>query len=188
MEFIKTFLEELAPVSDRDWLMFSQTLNKTVYKKNDVILEAGAVEEKLSFLESGIVRFYIKRQREDLTFSFTFRNSFVSAYDSFLTRSPSMYSVAAISDCILWQLTFDDLQDLYTRTSIGNAIGRKIAEELYVAKTKRELALLRDDAKTRYLTLLAEQQDLFRHIPLKYLASYIGVKPQSLSRIRRQIS
>ncbi|MGO1245714.1 MAG: cyclic nucleotide-binding protein, partial [Sphingobacterium sp.] len=80
------------------------------------------------------------------------------------------------------------LHVIYNTTKVGNLIGRKVAESLYAAKMKRELALLKDSAKERYLDLLRNQPHFYKQIPLKYLASYIGVRPQSLSRIRRQIN
>ena len=88
---------------------------------------------------------------------------------------------------MLWQITYEDLQAVYDITSIGDRIGRKIAEELYLKKMKREMSLLEDTARKRYLDLMAEQPDLIRYIPQKYLASYIGIRPQSLSRIRKTI-
>jgi hypothetical protein len=66
-------------------------------------------------------------------------------------------------------------------------MGRKIAEELFLKKTRREMSLLEDTATQRYLDLLSEQPLLIRYIPQKYLASYIGIRPQSLSRIRKAI-
>ena len=67
-------------------------------------------------------------------------------------------------------------------------IGRRASEELFLKKSKRELSLLRDSAEERYLNLFEERPELLREIPLKYIASYIGVTPQALSRIRRRIS
>ncbi|MDN5627752.1 MAG: Crp/Fnr family transcriptional regulator, partial [Weeksellaceae bacterium] len=80
-----------------------------------------------------------------------------------------------------------DLDYIYENTIIGDRIGRKIAESLYVKKMKREQSLLEDSAQKKYEDLLKEQPELILNIPLKYIASYIGIRPQSLSRIRKQI-
>ena len=77
---------------------------------------------------------------------------------------------------------------IYSKTAVGNVIGRKAAESLFLEKAKRELALLNDSAEQRYLNLFTEQPELILQIPLKYIASYIGITPQALSRIRRRIS
>ncbi|MGO3164335.1 MAG: Crp/Fnr family transcriptional regulator [Sphingobacteriaceae bacterium] len=190
MEKIKHYLKTLVPFDDRDWELFSRKLKRVVCGKGEAILKDGDVEKTLSFLETGMVRFYLPDpdcQRE-LTFSFAFENSFFSGYDSFLSQTPADYCIEALADCVMWQISLEDLHVIYNTTKVGNLIGRKVAESLYAAKMKRELALLKDSAKERYLDLLRNQPHFYKQIPLKYLASYIGVRPQSLSRIRRQIN
>ena len=71
---------------------------------------------------------------------------------------------------------------------MGNKIGRHASEDLYLKKAKRELSLLNDTAEQRYLNLFTEQPHMLKHIPLKYIASYIGITPQALSRIRKRIT
>lgn len=112
----------------------------------------------------------------------------MSAYDSFLTQAPSTYQTETLTETTLWRLTFDDLQDIYKRTEIGHTIGRITAENLFLTKSQREQSLLNETAEERYLKLFTDQPHLIREIPLKYLASYIGITPQALSRIRKRIS
>ena len=88
----------------------------------------------------------------------------------------------------MWRLTYDDLQSIYTETMIGNLIGRKAAEQLYLLIKQRELSFLNKTAKQRYLDLFEGRPELIKLIPLKYIASYIGITPQALSRIRKEIS
>ena len=127
-------------------------------------------------------------EENDLTFGFVFKGSFVSAYDSFLQQSLSGYAIQALSDTTLWSISYENLQDVYQHTDIGNLVGRKASEELFLLKTKRELSLLKESAEQRYLNLFEERPEVIRELPLKYIASYIGVTPQALSRIRRRIS
>jgi len=88
----------------------------------------------------------------------------------------------------MWQINNMDLQEVYAHTSVGNIIGRKMAENMYLIKSKGELSLLSKTAEERYLDLFNERPNLLQHIPLKYIASYIGVTPQALSRIRKRIT
>lgn len=187
MEAIYHYFKELTSISESDWQLFYTKLQRVEFSKQSIILERGKTEKYLSFIEKGIVRFNIPKLDYDFTFAFAFENSFVSAYDSFLTQKPSIYNVEAISDCVLWQISFDALNTIYDNSQIGDRIGRKIVENIYIKKMKREISLLEDTAKKRYLDLIQEQPLLIEHIPLKYLASYIGVRPQSLSRIRKEI-
>lgn len=188
MERIKHFFDQIVDMSNEDWALFSSKLKKVEFPKKTIILERGKVEKHLSFIEKGIVRFNIPKMDYDLTFSFTFENSFVSAYDSFVMQLPCMYNMETITDCALWQISYEDLQIIYSQTKVGEKIGRKFAELLFYSKSRREISLLESTAHERYLALLKEQPHLIQQIPLKYLASFIGVRPQSLSRIRKKIS
>jgi len=146
------------------------------------------VEQYISFVDSGIVRFYVENGDKDITFEIAFENSFATAYDSFIARKPALYTAEALTDTVLWSVSYDDLQQVYRNTSAGNMIGRLAAEELFIKKNRRQLSLLKDSAEQRYTSLLSDYPHLIQHIPLKYLASYIGITPQALSRIRRRIS
>lgn len=187
MERIRQFFEQSVQLTDEDWRIFSAHLVREEYPNKHQILEEGQMEDYLSFIQNGIIRFYIPREENDLTFSFTFEGQFVSAYDSFLTRRPSTYRVETLSPTVLWRIHYEDLQTIYSDSDIGQTIGRLSAEDLFLKKSKRELSLLSETAEQRYLNLLTDQPDLIQNIPLKYIASYIGITPQALSRIRRRI-
>ncbi len=188
MEKIYQYYKQAFNISDEDWIIFSSKLIKQTFKKKSPILKAGETEKYLSFIDEGITRFYVPREDYDFTIGFTFTNSFFSVYDSFLTQSPSTYAAEAITNTVLWRLTYDDLQTVYAETEIGNLIGRKAAEQLYLFKAQREFSLLNKSAEERYLDLFEIRPELIKYIPLKYIASYIGVTPQALSRIRRRIT
>lgn len=188
MEKLYQYYKQTYHISDEDWNIFSSKLIKKTFHKKTNILLAGETEKYLSFVDTGIVRFYIPREDSDLTFGFIFTGSFVCAYDSFLTQTPSVYSVEAITDTTLWRLSYNDLQIIYEKTKIGNLIGRKTSENLFLKKAERELSFLKETPEERYLKIFKERPELLEKIPLKYIASYIGVTPQALSRIRKRIS
>jgi len=188
LEQIRNYFEANVEMSDKDWGVFSSKLSRQGFPKKAKLLKTGETENYLSFVEKGSIRLYIEKEENDLTFGFAFPNGFVSAYDSFLTQSPAAYTVEILTETVLWRLTYDDLQVIYKETQIGQYIGRKASEDLFLKKSKRELSLLNDTAEERYLNLFSERPELIRNIPLKYIASYIGVTPQALSRIRKRIS
>ncbi len=187
MEQIRKYFEQNSKLTDKDWNFFSSKLTQVKYPKKHLLLKAGLTENYLSFVESGIVRYYVPKAETELTFGFVFENNFVSAYDSFLTRQPAHYNLETLTEVTLWRLTFDNLQKIYNETEIGNTIGRLASEDLFLKKAKRELSLLHHTAEERYVKLFDEQPHLIRQIPLKYIASYIGITPQALSRIRKRI-
>jgi CRP-like cAMP-binding protein len=188
MEQIRLYFEHKFGINANDWAIFSSKLSEVSMPKKHLVLKLGQIEEFLYFIEKGILRFYIPKDENDITFGFAFENRFTSGYSSFITREPSVYQIETLTPSILWRVSFNDLQFIYDNTEIGNTIGRKASEELFMEKSKREISLLNESPETRYLNLFIEQPQLIKQIPLKYIASYIGVTPQALSRIRRRIS
>ena len=188
MEEIRKQLDLISKQSEEDWDFFSSRLQPLCFPKNSIILKEGEVEQFLSYVERGIIRLYIPQLENDVTLGFIFPGEFVSAYESFLTQRPCHYQVQALTEVRLWRLNFQDLQEVYAHTKVGNEIGRKCAENLFLIKSRRELSLLNKTAEQRYLELFSQRPELIKHIPLKYIASYIGITPQALSRIRKRIS
>nr|WP_198913896.1 Crp/Fnr family transcriptional regulator [Tenacibaculum finnmarkense] len=187
---IRTYLEKSLLINDSDWQFFTSRLKLRKVKKRTKLLKVGETENFISFIDKGIVRFFIPKENtsKEITFGFCFSNEFVSAYDSFLTQAPSLYELETLTDVEMWSMSYADLQKVYQQTSIGNALGRISSERLYLIKSKREQSLLNETAEERYLKLFDERPELIKAIPLKYIASYIGVTAQALSRIRRRIT
>ncbi|BDS12177.1 Crp/Fnr family transcriptional regulator [Aureispira anguillae] len=188
MKGIKRAFDQMVQLSEADWHFFASKLQKKGVPKKSLLLKLQQTEQQLSFLERGMVRYYIPKEENDLTFGFSFEGEFVAAYDSFLTQRPSHYQIETLAPTVLWQISHQDLQEVYAQTQQGIEIGRLMAEQLFLKKSKRELALLNQSAEERYLNLFEERPELILQIPLKYIASYIGITPQALSRIRKRIS
>jgi len=187
-EKFQKYFDHSSLISDKAWDIFVSKLIRREYPKNATILKNGQVENFISFVDTGIIRFFIPNEEQEMTFAFVFENELMSAYDSFLMQTASTYAVQTITPTVLWSFTHKSLQDLYQEVPISNVIGRMACEELYIKKTARELSLLNQNAQERYLNIFAERPMLLQQIPLKYIASYIGITPQALSRIRRRIS
>jgi CRP-like cAMP-binding protein len=191
LDKIRKYIGNITEINDEDWEFFSSKLQKKSYPKKTIIAEIGEVENHISFIEKGIVRLLIPKEEEEeeeITYGFSFENEFISAYDSFLTQTPSQYQLETLVETSLLSIAYSDLQKVYEHTKIGNLIGRLVAERLFIIKSNRALSLLNDSAEKRYFNLFTERPNLIKEIPLKYIASYIGVTPQSLSRIRKQIT
>lgn len=188
MDQLKRFLDGISPMNDDDWRFFKSKLKEVRFEKNSVILQVGKVENYVSFIAKGVIRFYIPGEESDLTFGFLFENEFVTGYDSLLSGLPSEYQIETLTETLLWRISKKDLDEVYKKTVNGNIIGRKMAESMFLIKSKREISLLNQTAEERYLSLFRDRPNLLQQIPLKYIASYIGVTPQALSRIRKRIT
>lgn len=189
MNQIKAYLDQIATISDADWEFFTSKLQRRVIPKKGIFLKVNDIEEHISFIESGVVRLFIPKENPDkeITFGFSFKDQFVSAYDSFLTQTPSAYQLQALTETTILSITYDDLQAVYNTTQMGNLIGRLTAERLFLIKSSREQNLLNLTAEERYIKLFKERPELLKIIPLKYISSYIGITAQALSRIRKRI-
>lgn len=189
LEQIKAYLDQIATISNADWDFFTSKLQRRIIPKKEIFLQINKIEHHISFIESGVVRLFIPKEdpEKEITFGFSFKDQFISAYDSFLTRKPSAYQLQALTETSLLSITYEDLQQVYATTQIGNLIGRLTAERLFLLKSKREQDLLHLSAEERYIKLFKERPELLRVIPLKYISSYIGVTAQALSRIRKRL-
>jgi CRP-like cAMP-binding protein len=189
LQQIKAYLDQIATISNSDWAFFISKLQRRVIPKKAIFLKVNEIEHHISFIESGVVRLFIPKEdsEKEITFGFSFKNQFISAYDSFLTQSPSAYQLQALTETTILSITYHDLQEVYNTTQIGNLIGRLTAERLFLLKSKREQNLLNLSAEERYMKLFKERPELIKVIPLKYISSYIGVTPQALSRIRKRL-
>jgi CRP-like cAMP-binding protein len=186
---IKAYLDQIATISRADWDFFTSKLQRRVIPKKEIFVKVNEIEKHISFIESGVVRLFIPKENPDkeITFGFSFEDQFVSAYDSFLTQTPSAYHLQALTETTLLSITYDDLQAVYKTTQMGNLIGRLTAERLFLIKSSREQNLLNLTAEERYMKLFKERPELLKIIPLKYISSYIGITAQALSRIRKRI-
>ena len=189
MEQIKAYIDQIATISALDWDFFRSKLQRRLLPKKTVFLKVNEIENHISFIESGVVRLFIPKENPDkeITFGFSFKNQFISAYDSFLTQQPSLYQLQTLTETSILSISYKDLQEVYKTTQIGNLIGRLTAERLFLIKSKREQNLLNLTAEERYLKLFKERPELLKVIPLKYISSYIGVTAQALSRIRKRL-
>ncbi|MBZ4188496.1 Crp/Fnr family transcriptional regulator [Niabella beijingensis] len=188
MGYIREYYERFRKLDEAEWTLIAAHFKRWVFRKNERVVKLGETENYLSFIESGLIRCYIPGEEEEHTFHFHFDREFTCAYDSFLTRNPSEYELQALSPTVAWRISYEDLQQVYAATVAGNYLGRFTAEKLLLAKTKREINLVKYNATERYLRLLIEDPRVVQQVPLKYIASYLGMTPQALSRIRRQIS
>lgn len=188
MTNIRLYLDQYVKLTDKEWEIFSSKLTREVYPKKSLLLLKGEIENHLSFVNKGIVRYYIDKKETQYTFGFAFEQEFASAYDSFLTQSASRYYVEALTEVELYRITYKDLQIAYAITENGNAVGRALAEKLYLYKFSREMSSNHETAEERYMRLITQQSYFLKQIPLQYIASYIGVTPQTLSKIRKRIS
>jgi CRP-like cAMP-binding protein len=159
------------------------------YQKGDYFLRTGEVCREVGFIEKGLIRYSgIKNNGEEITFHFGKENEFTSNYQSFLNHSASQRSIQCLEDSKILAISYDNLQRLYDEVKEGQKFGRLICESLYLQVLNQIGSMYTDEPEQRYLNFINDYPDLQQRIPQYYISSYVGVKPPSLSRIRKRLS
>ena len=171
--------------TDDGALPFS-TIDK-LFKKGDIITRYQQVEKRMYFINEGIVQLSILKDIEEKIVEFFFANDFFCSYTSFITQKPSDVQIIALTDCQLQVIQYEDLQSAYKNSFPANTIGRLLTEQIYIRKTQREKDFLIKSAEERYKDLISQRPELIQLIPINKIAKYLGIHPESLSRIRKEI-
>ena len=188
-KLVDFLIKNVENINQEDIDYHIKNFEKVSFPKKTVLTQKGQTENYLYFAEEGILRFYSELPSgKETTIGFVFPNIFFCSYMSFILREPSFYSLECLTPVVLYRVTYEGLQDIYKNTKHGQYIGRMCAEQLFIAKSRREFSLLAQTPKERYMNILEHFPDFIRTIPLKHIASYIGITPQALSRIRAGIS
>ncbi|MBK8145872.1 MAG: Crp/Fnr family transcriptional regulator [Bacteroidetes bacterium] len=147
------------------------------------------IEHQAYYLLSGIVKISIYNEEgTERVLEFFFPNSFFAAYTSFLTQQASDVEIEALTDCEVEIIKHYDIHKAYETSLLANRLGRAVAEQYYIRKTNREKDFLTTSAVERYKNLLDNRPELVQQIPVQLIAKYLGIEPESLSRIRKSIS
>ncbi len=172
--------------NENEWHDYFSRSRLKVVKKNDLYLREGEYGKKIGLVVKGAFRMFYTIKDEERCKDFQFEGQFTGSLYSFLSKQPSLFSVAAMEDSYLLEMSNDNLTDLFDRYKVWERFGRLYLEQLFLYKERREASLLFDLSTSRYEKLLKEKPALLQRIPQKYIASYLGIKPESLSRIRKQ--
>lgn len=187
---IKAYYFALLPsITEEQWWFYEQKISIRTYKKGDLILRPGQICDTVSFINSGLVRFYHLLDGKELVAGFFDEEQpYFSDYESFLTRKPSPMYIEAIEATEVADINYEGVQLLYDTVEAADRLGRYIAEGLYTMLSARNNAFLLDSPEQRYQKLLEQRPGLFQRVPQYMIASYLGVTPEALSRIRARLS
>ena len=166
----------------------SQYFTEVHFDKDALITRAGDVERSLYYLSEGIVRFFYYNPTTDkeTTVDILFAKQFFMSYASFVKQEPSLFSIQALKEVTAYKIGREHLEHLIEQQEYLQ-IKADILEHLLIEKMQREAQFLLQSPEKIYRNLLEKDPKLIQNIPLKYIASYIGITPQALSRIRKRI-
>lgn len=175
-------------LSDETKAFINQNFQQEIIKKNAVLTSVGEKEKFLYFLETGILRYWTEDiHLQEITFWFSLSGEFANSYYSFCKNAGSDYTIQALTDCRVWRIKKELFFNACESSLEICNLSRVVMEEIFTRKIRREIELLKYTIEERYKRCIIYEKNLFRNIPLKYIASYLGATPQSISRIRKKI-
>jgi CRP-like cAMP-binding protein len=183
---LKEFISKYVNLSDVELEDITNKFKSKVVKKNNYLLRQGDTCKDLVFVQKGCLRLYYLKDDIEVSVWFAFQQSSAIEIYSFISENPSNYFLQAIEDSEVLSLSKTELNKLYQCHPKMQEMMRHFWEDVILNLINRFTALQKDSAEERYMDLLNKPSYL-ETIPQKYLASFIGVTPTSLSRIRKQI-
>ncbi|MET4083921.1 CRP-like cAMP-binding protein [Pedobacter sp. UYP30] len=187
MDLLFKSIRRYIPLSETDEAIIKSLFRKQKLEKGQHLLEAGKVCKNIIFIGLGLVRYYTIIDGEEKTTYFNREGEFVCDYASFLPQTPSQINIQALETCLLYTITHANIQLFYERVKHGQKFGRLALEEVYINLINQVRSLYNDPPGIRYQLFLSKFPDIWQRVPQYYIASYVGIKPQSLSRIRKRI-
>lgn len=170
------------------WETVLPLFREVSYKKGELFVRAGDVPTKIAFIAQGLMRIYfISEDGKQFNKSFLAENEFITALSGAILGEPALVSIQAMEPTELLTINFSELQKLYEQFNYWQAIGRIITEQIFIRKEKREGQFLLSSAEERYRSFRKESPNLENRIPDYHIASYLGITPVALSRIKKQV-
>ena len=184
----KIALSEFIDFTESEWLLFSESLIKKHYKKGEYFLKEGDLCNYVGFIDKGLFSFFYLIDGGQHIRGFFFFNDFISNYQCFLLNNKSKAYIQALEDCSVTMIHKDEINMLYEKLTKLHKLSKIIVENLYLDVSEKYESFFLKTAEERYLELIINRPKVTQGIPQYMLASYIGVTPEGLSRIKKRIS
>ena len=185
MDELKAYLEKIVHFSESEMEIFISLFSEVQLKKHDYFANEGEYSSKLAFLSKGVMRaFFRNKSGNEYNKTFFTPSSFVGAYSSITSGEKNLINIQCLTDCTLLVTDFNKITSLYRDYPKIESLARLFAEYKFAIKEKREIELVTLEASERYKIFKKEHPNLENQINQYHIASYLGITPTQLSRIR----
>ena len=188
LKLTKQFFDPFFEAPAQTWQPFAEKLVPNTFKKNQIIKQANNTEKYLHLIIKGSAGIFVFHENTDVCIDLVYENEFFGDYMSLLSQTPSPIFTLALEETQMLSMYHNDLTNIYNNTDLGEKIGKMVAEMLFIHKQQQQLELLTLTAEQRYQMLLEKYPIIIQRTAQKYIASYLGIAPESLSRIRKKFA
>lgn len=185
---LRELLDRLCPMTEAEWKTFSSGLSTITLPKKQTLTATGTIATEAYFVLQGALRLYFDKDGDTVSANFVFERAFAACYASFLTATPSRQALETIEDSKLIVLPKKHFEQFAQTHTAGLQLARRIAEQGFIQVQHRAAAFILDSPEERYRQLLRERPEVLQRVPQHYIASYLGITAESLSRIRKRMT
>ncbi len=187
-ERLKRYCQQLVAFTPNELAMVDTCFLAKQVKKGGLLLEEGHICDFITFIDQGIIRHFHTKEGVEKTCDLSFPDTFITEFTSFTKGVPSRYAFQALNDCDVLFVKKADLLNLYEQCPKYETIGRLVAESVAQRATEIAMSLSSEKPEERYKKLMLKHPDLFQQVQQKYIANFLGISPESLSRIRKRVA
>jgi CRP-like cAMP-binding protein len=188
LESIYALLSTFAEIPEEEWERLRSALKPLQLHKHEYFIRSGRIPDKMAFILSGIFRvFYLTETGDEKILVFREEGRILSAFSPFLKNESSWYNIQALENADLLYLHLNDYKNILNSHQCWQTVNAKYVEKLFIEKEEREREFLSADAETRYKNFLLKYPAIEERVHQYHIASYLGVTPVTLSRIRKNI-
>ena len=187
-EKLITHTNQICKLDDTEMQEYCFSFQLKKFKKKELLLQPGEVCNFVGFINEGLTRQYFLLEGEEITVTFTDENRYTTEYTSFLNRKPTFFYIEALENTEVLMINYGKMQQLYAKSHNGERLGRLISEQVYLFIAQRNLSILVESPEQRYQKMMKEFPHILQRVPQHQIASYLGIKPESLSRIRKRMA
>lgn len=187
--FKSSFKLTYPELSDEEWIYLSNNLEVLNTPSKSIVIEENKIQRHLFFLTSGLIRgYYVNDKGEEITIRFINNSGWITHYSALISNTKSQYIFQTLEPSELIVLPYEVVQKGYEKFKGLERFGRLIAEEVLKTQQKRIEQFQFLSAEERYLAFIEDYPELFNRVSLSYLSTYLGIKRQSLTRIRKKLA
>ncbi|MBS7563011.1 Crp/Fnr family transcriptional regulator [Mucilaginibacter sp. Bleaf8] len=184
---IEAFIRQIVQPNAEEWEAFANIVQVKQLRKKQLLLEKGQTCNFIAFINTGVIREYSFQNGKETTVDFVSDNQFITDYQSFIMKTPTIQYLEALTDVDLLILRKEGINSLFDKYKVWERFGRLIIERVFCGVEAKRKKIIATTHEEQYRDFAAAYPQIVQQVPQYYIASYLGVTPEHLSRIRKKV-